>query len=118
MTASHALSHLSYSPKPLVRGHQEYRSHRRLSRAAQVALLLPAPSVCCAESPRSKTVMQAQDVSCDGNKKVKGRTRPIVVDTLGLLVEVVTKIAKTDDRQERVVLLQRSYASGTSAYAR
>ena len=52
--------------------------------------------------------MQAQDVSCDGNKKVKGRTRPIVVDTLGLLVEVVTKTAKTDDRQERVVLLQRS----------
>ena len=41
MTASHALSHLSYSPKPLLRGHQEYRSHRRLSRVAQAALRLP-----------------------------------------------------------------------------
>jgi hypothetical protein len=89
-----------------------------LSRAAQAALLLPAPSVCCAESPRSKTVMQVQEVGCDGNKKVKGRTRPIVVDTLGLLVAVVVTTAKTDDRQGRVVLLQRSYASGASVYAR
>src|SRR5262245_34226267 len=37
MTASHALSHLSYSPNTLIRDEQEYRSHRRLSRAAQVA---------------------------------------------------------------------------------
>ena len=44
MTASHALSHLSYSPKPLVRGHQEYKSHRRLSRAAQAALLMHPPT--------------------------------------------------------------------------
>jgi len=57
-------------------------------------------------------VTQAQDGGCDGNKKVKGRTRPIVVDTLRLLVAVVVTAAMTDDRQGCVVLLQRSYASG------
>jgi hypothetical protein len=39
MTASHALSHLSYSPNALVRGNQEYRSYRRLSRVAQAVQL-------------------------------------------------------------------------------
>ena len=40
MTASHALSHLSYSPNARVRRHQGYRSHRRLSRAVQAAHLM------------------------------------------------------------------------------
>src|SRR6516225_8366444 len=38
MTASHALSHLSYSPNVLFRAHQEYRSPRRLSRATQTVV--------------------------------------------------------------------------------
>ena len=41
-----------------------------------------------------------------------------MVDTLGLLVAVVVTTAQTDDQQGRVVLLQCSYASGASAYAR
>src|SRR4030095_5695761 len=49
---------------------------------------LPAPSACCADSQSIKTATQGEDVGFDGNKKIKGRTRHLLVDTLGRSVAV------------------------------
>ena len=60
---------------------------------------LPEPSACCADSQSSKAATQGTDIGFDGHKKVKGRKRHILVDTLGLIVAVVVTAANTDDRQ-------------------
>jgi putative transposase len=73
---------------------------------------LPAPSACCADSQRIKTATQGEDVCFDGHKKIKGRKRHILVDTLGLIVAVVVTAANRDDRLGLVMLLKRYFASG------
>jgi putative transposase len=70
------------------------------------------PSAGCADSQSIKTATQGQDVGFDGHKKVKGRKRHILIDTLGLIVAVVVTAANVDDRQGLVELLQRYFASG------
>jgi putative transposase len=67
---------------------------------------LPAPSACCADSQSIKTATQGEDVGFDGNKKIKGRTRHLLVDTLGRSVAVVVTAANTDDRLGLVTLLE------------
>jgi putative transposase len=52
-----------------------------------------------------KVMTQGQDVGFDGNKKIKGRKRHILVDTLGLILAVVVTSANTDDRQGLKALL-------------
>ena len=59
-------------------------------------------------------VMVQQAVGYDGGKKIKGRKRPILVDTLGLIVAVVVTAANADDRLGLVALLQRYFASGVT----
>jgi putative transposase len=73
---------------------------------------LPEPSACCADSQSIKTATQGEDVGFDGHKKIKGRKRHILIDTLGLIVAVVVTAANTDDRQGLVALLQRYFTSG------
>jgi putative transposase len=73
---------------------------------------LPEPSAGCVESQSIKTTTQGTDVGFDGNKKVKGRKRHMLIDTLGLIVAVVVTAANRDDRQGVVELLQRYCASG------
>jgi putative transposase len=73
---------------------------------------LPEPSACCADSQSIKTATQGEAVGFDGHKKIKGRKRHILIDTLGLLVAVVVTAANTDDRLGLVTLLQRYFASG------
>jgi len=46
---------------------------------------LEEPSAACADSQSIKVMTQGQDVGFDGNKKIKGRKRHILVDTLGLI---------------------------------
>jgi len=75
---------------------------------------LPEPSAACVDSPSIKTATQGTDVGFDGHKKVKGRTRHILVDPLGLLVAVVGTAANTDDRQGLVALLKQYFASGVT----
>ena len=113
-------------PKDLGNGHTIYGYFRRWRQAGvwgcvmdtlrqwerQSQGRLPEPSACCADSQSIKTATQAEDVGFDGNKKVKGRKRHILVDTLGLIVAVVVTAANTDDRQGRVALLQRYFAAG------
>jgi putative transposase len=75
---------------------------------------LPEPSAACVDSQSIKTATQGTDVGFDGHKKVKGRKRHILVDTLGLIVAVVVTAANTDDRQGLVALLNRYFASGVT----
>jgi putative transposase len=73
---------------------------------------LPEPSACCADSQSIKTATQHEDVGFDGHKKIKGRKRHILVDTLGLIVAVVVTAANADDRDGLVTWLQRYFAAG------
>jgi putative transposase len=73
---------------------------------------LPEPSAGCVDSQSIKTATQGADVGFDGNKKINGRKRHILVDTLGLIVAVVVPAANIDDRQGLVALLQHYFASG------
>jgi putative transposase len=73
---------------------------------------LPEPSACCADSQSIKTATQHEAVGFDGHKKIKGRKRHLLVDTLGLIVAVVVTAANADDRDGLVPLLQRYFASG------
>ena len=70
------------------------------------------PSAGCADSQTIKVTTQHQDVGFDGNKKIKGRKRHTLVDTLGLLLAVVVTAANVDDRQGFITLLERYLARG------
>ena len=75
---------------------------------------LPEPSASCADSQSIKTATPGEDVGFDGHKKIKGRKRHILVDTLGLIVAVVVTAANTDDRHGLVALMHRYFASGVT----
>jgi len=59
----------------------------------------PTPRVACIDSQSVKTAQGGAAVGSDGGKKVRGRKRHIVVDTLGLLLAVVVTAANVDDAQ-------------------
>jgi putative transposase len=66
----------------------------RLRKAASREL---SPRVGCIDSQSVKTAGGGHEVGTDGGKKVRGRKRHIVVDTLGLLLAVVVTAANVDD---------------------
>jgi putative transposase len=72
----------------------------------------PEPSAGRMDSQRIKTATQREDLGFDGHKKIKGCTRHILVDTLGLIMAVVVTSADTDDRLGWVEWLSQYCAEG------
>ena len=67
---------------------------RRVRRAAGRD---PHPRVACIDSQSVKTAGGGAEVGTDGGKKVYGRKRHVLVDSLGWLIAVVVTAANVDD---------------------
>lgn len=73
----------------------------------------PEPTGGCIDSQSVKAATQpVEDVGFDGNKKVKGRKRHVLTDTLGLILCVVVTAANLDDREGLRRLLNGWFIKG------
>ena len=69
----------------------------------------PTPSAGILDSQSVKTAHRAEETGYDGNKKVKGRKRHTLVDTLGLLLLVWVTSAAFADRDAGAQLLDEAH---------
>lgn len=72
----------------------------------------PEPSAGSVGSQSIKTATQSTEVGFDGGKKIKGRKRHLLVDTLGLILAVVVTSASADDRAGPMALVEGYWATG------
>ena len=72
----------------------------------------PDPSAGRVESQGIKPATQGSEVGFDGGKKLKGRNRHLLGDTLGLILAVVVTAADREGRLGWVALLTPDFAAG------
>jgi putative transposase len=72
----------------------------------------PTPSLCCVDSQSVKGTECGGEHGIDGNKKINGVKRHILVDTLGLLVAVVVTAASVTDATAARTVFQRAQEVG------
>ena len=68
------------------------------------------PTYCLIDSQSAKTTAAAEERGIDGGKKVKGRKRHIVTDTLGNVLAVVVHAANIHDTVAGIMALRIAFA--------
>ena len=73
----------------------------------------PEPTAGCVDSQSVKAATQpVADVGFDGNKRIKGRKRHVLTDTLGLMLCVVVTGAQVGDREGLKLIFGRWFLKG------